>query len=210
MTKLPDGAVQHWSKRRAALHAWGSCTGISPAATSWSPTTRTLRAGIIDAEGSGIGCFCDDLAALAVHETRELPTGDALAHGSRHLAYHLEDAVGSTRRVIGIKEGRQVLFDIAEVIVAEAAGRTVWLRTDLGRIKSATDGIDKINDQFSECGFMRVHRSYLVNLSRVREVERKNGGELELTVGDNGGKIPVSRRRAKSVAAALGLVESPA
>lgn len=116
-----------------------------------------------------------------------------------------EDAVGSRRRVVGIKDDRQVLFDIAEVIMAEADGRAVWLCTDLGRFRCATDGIDNIDNQFSECGFMRVHRSYLVNLSRVREVERKDGGELELTVDDKGGIIPVSRRRAKFVTAALGI-----
>ncbi|MGI8312046.1 LytTR family transcriptional regulator DNA-binding domain-containing protein [Saccharopolyspora hattusasensis] len=43
-------------------------------------------------------------------------------------------------------------------------------------VDSATDGIDKLDDQFSGLGFMRVHRSYLVNLSRVREVERRDGG----------------------------------
>lgn len=111
--------------------------------------------------------------------------------------------MGSKRRVVGIKEDRQVLFDIAEVIVAEAVGRSVWLTTDIGRFRCATDGISNIDDQFSECGFMRVHRSYMVNLSRVREVTRKEGGELELTVDDNGGIVPVSRRRAKFVAAAL-------
>ncbi|MEB3366477.1 LytTR family DNA-binding domain-containing protein [Saccharopolyspora sp. S2-29] len=116
-----------------------------------------------------------------------------------------EDALGSTRRVVGIKGDRQVLLDIAEVIVAEAVGRAVWLRTDLGRFRCATDGIDNIDDKYSECGFVRVHRSYLVNLSRVREVSRKDGGELELTVENYGGIVPVSRRRAKFVTEALGL-----
>lgn len=113
--------------------------------------------------------------------------------------------MGTTRRVVGIKEERQVLFDIAEVIVAEANGRTVWLRTDLGRFRCAMDGIDNIDDKYAECGFVRVHRSYMVNLSRVREVERKDGGELELTVENYGGVVPVSRRRAKFVTEALGL-----
>lgn len=113
--------------------------------------------------------------------------------------------MGSNRRVVGIKENRQVLLDIAEVSVAEAVGRCVWLTTDIGRFRCAKDGISNIDNQFSECGFMRVHRSYLVNLSRVREVTRKEGGELELTVGDNGGVVPVSRRRAKLVAEALGI-----
>lgn len=116
-----------------------------------------------------------------------------------------EDALGSTRRIVGVKGERQVLFDIAEVIVAEAVGRTVWLKTDLGRFQCATDGIDNIDDKYSECGFVRVHRSYLVNLNRVREVSRKDGGELELTVENYGGVVPVSRRRAKFVTEALGL-----
>lgn len=116
-----------------------------------------------------------------------------------------EDALGETRRVVGIRGDRQVLFDIAEVIVAESVGRAVWLRTDLGRFRCATDGIDNIDDKYAACGFVRVHRSYLVNLNRVREVTRKDGGELELTVENYGWIVPVSRRRAKFVTEALGL-----
>ncbi|WP_324267601.1 LytR/AlgR family response regulator transcription factor [Saccharopolyspora mangrovi] len=113
----------------------------------------------------------------------------------------------SNRRVIAIKGNRRILLAVSEVVVAESAGNTVWLRTDLGRFRCAVRGLGNIAGQFSECGFMRVHRSYLVNLSRVREVERRDSGELELTVDDNGTTIPVSRSRAKVVAAALGVGE---
>ncbi|MGW3473260.1 LytTR family DNA-binding domain-containing protein [Saccharopolyspora sp. NPDC000995] len=113
--------------------------------------------------------------------------------------------MGSTRRLVGINEHRRVIFAVEEVALAEAAGRIVWLRTDLGRFRCATDGIDKLDDQLSGCGFMRIHRSYMVNLSRVREVEWKGGGELALSVDGVSGMVPVSRRRAKFFIAALGL-----
>jgi sigma-54 dependent transcriptional regulator, acetoin dehydrogenase operon transcriptional activator AcoR len=58
-----------------------------------------------------------------------------------------------------------------------------------------------------------VHRRYVVNLSRIREVERGRGGELSLVmdpVGDPGHTgdrtdpmVPVSRRNAPAVRRAL-------
>ena len=115
------------------------------------------------------------------------------------------NASAMPRRVVGTKDHRQVLFAADEVAVAEAAGRIVWLVTDRGRLRCATDSLEKLEHELTGTGFMRVHRRYLVNLARVREVERKDGGELALIIDRGANSIPVSRRRATLVSRALGL-----
>jgi DNA-binding LytR/AlgR family response regulator len=51
-----------------------------------------------------------------------------------------------------------------------------------------------------------VHRQYVVNLSRVREIERGLKGELSLVMDSRtNDKVPVSRRNAPAVRRALGI-----
>jgi DNA-binding LytR/AlgR family response regulator len=80
----------------------------------------------------------------------------------------------------------------------------VWLHTDQGRLRAASPGLDKLDGELAEAGFLRVHRRYVVNLGRVREVERGRGGELTLVMDDRTSTmVPVSRRSAPAVRRAL-------
>ena len=55
-------------------------------------------------------------------------------------------------------------------------------------------------------GFLRVHRSFLVNIDDVRDVEvLKPSGLMQLKLGRTDASIPVSRRRATGVKKQLGL-----
>ena len=113
---------------------------------------------------------------------------------------------GQPRRVVGVRESRMVLLRLPEVTLAEAEGNEVWLSTDQGRLRATSSGLDKLDDELANAGFLRVHRRYVVNLSRVREVERRDRGELVLVMDDNENTIvPVSRRNARAVRRALGI-----
>jgi hypothetical protein len=108
------------------------------------------------------------------------------------------------RRVIATRDNRMVLLRLPEVSVAESEGNDVWLSTDQGRLRAATAGLDKLEGELAGAGFLRVHRSYVVNLARVREVERGRGGELLLVMDDRAAEtVPVSRRNAPAVRRAL-------
>jgi DNA-binding LytR/AlgR family response regulator len=105
-----------------------------------------------------------------------------------------------------MRENRMVLLRSAEVCFAESDGNDVWLATDQGRLRAATQGMDKLAAELAEAGFLRVHRRYVVNLDRVREVERGFKGELLLIMDDPAtGMVPVSRRNAATVRRALGI-----
>jgi sigma-54 dependent transcriptional regulator, acetoin dehydrogenase operon transcriptional activator AcoR len=82
----------------------------------------------------------------------------------------------------------------------------VWLETDQGRLRAATQGMDKVAAELAEAGFLRVHRRYVVNLDRVREIERGFKGEILLIMDDQATSgVPVSRRNAATVRRALGI-----
>jgi DNA-binding LytR/AlgR family response regulator len=78
--------------------------------------------------------------------------------------------------------------------------------TDQGRLRAATQGLDRLEQQLTEMGFLRVHRRFLVNLSRIREVEPGFRGCLFLhTDNRTHESIPVARRHMPDVRRALGL-----
>jgi DNA-binding LytR/AlgR family response regulator len=110
------------------------------------------------------------------------------------------------RRVVAVRDNRMVLLQLPEVSVAESEGNDVWLATDQGRLRAASPSLDKLDGELAEAGFLRVHRQYVVNLSRIREVERGAKGELFLVMDDRADRVvPVSRRNAPAVRRALGI-----
>ncbi|MDR3080374.1 MAG: LytTR family transcriptional regulator DNA-binding domain-containing protein [Streptomyces sp.] len=116
--------------------------------------------------------------------------------------------LGQARRIVALREeNRMVLLGTSEVTVAEADRSGVWLHTDEGRLRAASPGLDKLDNDLADTGgFLRVHRHYLVNLSRIREVERREKGELVLVMDDpQNTMVPVSRRNVRAVRGALSI-----
>ena len=110
------------------------------------------------------------------------------------------------RRVVATRDNRMVLLRLAEVSVAESRGNDVWLVTDQGPLRAASLSLDRLDGDLADAGFLRVHRRYLVNLGRVREIERGGKGELSLVMDDRTNTmVPVSRRNAPAVRRALDL-----
>jgi DNA-binding LytR/AlgR family response regulator len=108
------------------------------------------------------------------------------------------------RRLVAMRDNRMVLLRLSEVSFAESEGNDAWLSTDQGRLRAASQGLDKLDSELADAGFLRVHRQYVVNLSRIREVERGLKGELFLVMDDQTNKmVPVSRRNAPAVRRAL-------
>jgi hypothetical protein len=110
------------------------------------------------------------------------------------------------RRLVAVRDNRMVLLQLPEVSFAESEGNDVWLCTDQGRLRAASASLDKLDGDLAGVGFLRVHRQYVVNVSRIREVERGIKGELSLVMDDRTGEVvPVSRRNAPAVRRALGI-----
>jgi sigma-54 dependent transcriptional regulator, acetoin dehydrogenase operon transcriptional activator AcoR len=108
------------------------------------------------------------------------------------------------RRLVAMRDNRMVLLKLSEISYAESEAKDVWLSTDQGRLRAASQGLDKLDSELADAGFLRVHRRYVVNLSRIREIERGRGGELVLVMDDpTNAMVPVSRRNAPALRRAL-------
>ena len=80
-----------------------------------------------------------------------------------------------------------------------------------GKTKVVTDreiissqALKKLYAQLDPGQFLQVHRSYIVNLNQVREVQPSFNQTYVLTL-ENGAKVPVSRSYVAAVKLALGI-----
>jgi sigma-54 dependent transcriptional regulator, acetoin dehydrogenase operon transcriptional activator AcoR len=109
-------------------------------------------------------------------------------------------------RVVAQRDDRWVLLSPREIRFAEADHNNIWLASDQGRLLAATRGLDRLEAELTDKGFFRVHRRFLVNLGRVREIEQGFKGALLLTTDTRTREtVPVARRHIPYVRQALGL-----
>jgi len=138
------------------------------------------------------GHLIGNLVSFGTAEGVQVPQTEAAPHPS------------PPRRVIATRGNRMVLLRLTEVAFAESEGSDVWLSTEQGRLRAASQGLDRLEAELADAGFLRVHRRYVVNVAHVREVERGRSGELSLVMDDaTATMVPVSRRNAPAVRRAL-------
>ncbi|MBE6468449.1 MAG: response regulator transcription factor [Coriobacteriaceae bacterium] len=67
------------------------------------------------------------------------------------------------------------------------------------------ESISSLERRLAADGFMRVHRSYIVNIDDVHDIEVARGGLMELRLDRIDASVPVSRRRTAEVKERLGI-----
>lgn len=123
------------------------------------------------------------------------------------LARLQPSAAGEARveRIPVEKAGKKLLISVDDILYVMAKDDYSYLHTESDRYLS-TISLANLEQKLGPSGFFRVHRRYLVNLARVKEVVPMYGGTLLLTLTDKAAtQIPVSRRRVPSLKRALGL-----
>jgi sigma-54 dependent transcriptional regulator, acetoin dehydrogenase operon transcriptional activator AcoR len=108
-------------------------------------------------------------------------------------------------RLVGMHGERLVLVPLRRVRYVEISRGTVWLDTDGGRLRAPGRTLDRLEQRLETQGFMRVNRSTLVNLSRIRELAPSFKDGLWVLVDGSDTLIPVSRRRAAWLRSKLGV-----
>lgn len=102
------------------------------------------------------------------------------------------------------REGKTHFVTAAEVSAVRAEGHYTILHKGAESLFCPWS-ITEAEERLSAHGFLRVHRSYLLNPSRVIRFERnKDNGFCQMD-GDDTLRVPVSRARLADVRAALGL-----
>jgi hypothetical protein len=136
------------------------------------------------------------LVALGTSEGETFsPDPPPPVHGPRHPV-----------RVSATDGNRLILLRANQINFATSKGNTIWLSTDGGLLRARDRGLERLERELDGDGFVRVHRNFLVNLNRVREMNYGFRGQLELVMdAKRQTSIPVSKRRAASVRRALAL-----
>jgi two-component system response regulator LytT len=115
------------------------------------------------------------------------------------------EAAVRIERVPVEKAGKKLLLQVSDICHVMAKDDYSYIFTDGERYLSTLSLAD-LEQKLEPEGFFRVHRRYLVNLKRVKEVAPMYGGTMELTLDDGAAtEVPVSRRRAPALKRALGL-----
>jgi two-component system, LytTR family, response regulator LytT len=116
-----------------------------------------------------------------------------------------EQAPARVERIPVEKAGKKLLINVEDILYVMAKDDYSYLYTPTDRYLS-TISLAQLETKLEPVGFYRVHRRYLVNLSRVSEVVPMYGGTLLLALSDAAAtQIPVSRRRVPALKKALGL-----
>ena len=103
-------------------------------------------------------------------------------------------------QMIDIREGGRVLrTPAAEILAVQAAGNYVEFILDGGRRPLMRATLAEIEAKLAGRGFVRTHRSWLVNAARIRLIEPLGSGDFSVQL-DDGATAPVSRRYPQALA----------
>ncbi|MBC7334864.1 MAG: response regulator transcription factor, partial [Clostridia bacterium] len=103
------------------------------------------------------------------------------------------------------KQGKTLLIREEDIIYAYTKSDSVFIRTPDERYSSRFT-LKELEERLQEPPFFRVHRCYIVNLTKVQEIIPFFNGTFTLTVYDGQRtEIPVSRNQAKKLKLLLGL-----
>lgn len=130
----------------------------------------------------------------------------ALARAKEKIAHYAADRP-APRRVVVKSPGRLLFIDVPDIDWVEAASYYACLH--IGRethvIRRTLSELERdLGD-----AFVRIHRSTIVNLGRVRGLELQSSGEYAVVLRD-GVELPVSRRHRRSLHERLGATAPPA
>lgn len=96
-----------------------------------------------------------------------------------------------------VSEDSWILLDFNDIYWLEATGRSVVLFTPRHKMLTVKQSLKEIESRLSPHGFVRVHKGYLVNVSKVSRMKAWFSGAYILVMNDEKAtEIPLSRRYA--------------
>jgi two-component system, LytTR family, response regulator len=100
---------------------------------------------------------------------------------------------GNTRLAIAMAD-KIIFVDTCEISYCEANGPYTYIHTIDGRKITASKPLGDFESQLPRIKFYRIHHSYLVNLSEIKEYQRVDGGYV---IMKNNERLDVSQRKRK-------------
>mgnify|MGYP003590822495 CR=1 FL=1 len=107
-------------------------------------------------------------------------------------------------RVVIERDGRKTFIPVSDIIYVEARADSSYIVSTQGS-SLVGESILSLEHRLTSEGFLRVHRSYIVNPEFVHDINVAENGLLELELEQTSTRIPVSRRRMAEVKQRLGI-----
>jgi DNA-binding LytR/AlgR family response regulator len=108
------------------------------------------------------------------------------------------------RKIAVRKGGRTVLLTIDDIVYLSARNKSTYAHTYENQyLVDLTLG--DLEAKLTKESFVRVHRSFLVNLNRIKEILRMDGGYVVVVSDRDETHVPVARRQVKQFRDAVGI-----
>jgi two-component system LytT family response regulator len=108
--------------------------------------------------------------------------GEDLGRHLTRLASMLDQRFGKSRILVKVGTGIRPL-DVASIFYVESEGDYLRLAVASEKLR-IRERMKDIEEQVADAGFVRIHRSVLVNLEHVREMKPKKHGDYEFLMSD--------------------------
>ncbi len=126
----------------------------------------------------------------------------ALSRAKDKLAHYVPVQPQPARRLVVKSRGQVLFLHAAEIDWIEAAGYYACLHVG-GETHIMRRTLSELERDLGEEKFIRIHRSIIVNLERIRGLELQNGGEYEVVMKSKV-RLQLSRRFRKRLQERMG------
>jgi two-component system LytT family response regulator len=145
--------------------------------------------------------FSDERFALVLEWTRVRLRERTFASVAGRLS-DLAAAAARDRRELVIRDGaRTLVIPHDEILWIEAEDYCARIHTE-GRTMLVRDSLRALEEALGSAGFVRVHRSAIANVARIREIRPLSSGDQRLTLSD-GTVLRISRTHRAHVIGAV-------
>jgi two-component system LytT family response regulator len=130
--------------------------------------------------------------------------GRALNRAKDRLCHYLPSPPRAAERIVVRSQGQVLFLSVADIDWIEAAGYYACLHVG-GDTHILRRSLSELEQDLGDEKFVRIHRSIVVNLDRIRGLELQTAGEYEVVLKSKV-RLRLSRRYRKRLQARMGAV----
>ncbi|WMJ72317.1 LytTR family DNA-binding domain-containing protein [Cytophagaceae bacterium ABcell3] len=98
----------------------------------------------------------------------------------------------SQKRIVVMDKHECVFLNVEDIMFAEADGGYTRLHLNNGKCLLVSRNLKALSERLSPETFLRIHKSFIININTISKYIKSEGGYVVLT---NGKHIPVSVRK---------------
>jgi len=130
---------------------------------------------------------------------------ESLALGRRRLMGERSRTADSDFRKLAVRKGgRTILISIDDIVFLSARNKSTYAHTYENQyLVDLTLG--ELEEKLGNEAFTRIHRSYMINLNKIQEIQRVDGAYVVIAADRDETNIPVARRQVRVFRQVVGI-----